>query len=89
MTRAEVEMKVYRVTWHRKFPAYYQNKVSIRICTKRSLTAQLKAFREARHGPGEPKGRIVKVEVAEVGEFYDVTDEFLPAEMNLHGKQAL
>lgn len=75
-------MHVYRVTRHRKHPAYYQNKLSTRVCTRRSLTAQIKAIEEAReharrYGLTEPHIDILKIERAEVGEFEDVTGEFL------------
>ncbi len=75
---------IYRVTRVRIFPTIKQSKTTIKICTKRSLSGQLKALQEARdhdakygRNTAANLGEIVKVERAPIGEFADVTDEFL------------
>jgi hypothetical protein len=78
-------MYVYRVTRTRKNPRFFQSAVSTKICTERSLKAQIKAIQQVcehyrtykdRYNLTEPAEKIVKIERALVEEFEDVTKEF-------------
>lgn len=70
-------MKVYRVTRTRNRPIYgawSDTGTQVKIVTKRSLSAMLSAEPEP---PRKGTYTITKVEEAEVGEFTDVTDDYV------------
>lgn len=68
---------IYRVTRKRK----YGSGVSVKLCTKASVTLQIVAFKDAVKHEGRfgrhPGTDILKVERAEIGPFTDVTSDFL------------
>lgn len=71
---------IYRVT--RKHPYRGQQ---VKLCSKRSVTGQIAAFKAAvewaaTFGRRVPDTAIVKIEQAEIGPFTDVSSEFLGGE---------
>lgn len=82
---------VYRVTRVRKNPQYYQSKNSVKVCTRKSMLAQLKMWQQQRDwaircGRPVPEPEIVKIEKAPIGEYEDVTKEIYDAISNTdHG----
>lgn len=64
-------MKIYRITRTNDNPSYWQHGYEVMYRSERSLLAMLQSQNQGR------QPRIVKVEVAEVMEFSDVTNDYL------------
>lgn len=72
-------MEIYRVT---RKDNKHGRETTVKTCTKRSLSCQITALKDAqewaeRSGRPGPGTDFIKIERAQVGEFEDVTGEFL------------
>jgi len=73
-------LKIYRVTRIRSKPRFHQNKKETGLKSEKSMLAiarTVKAQNNSLAAHGMPPAEILKIECAEIGEFTDVTDQFI------------
>jgi CRISPR/Cas system-associated protein Cas5 (RAMP superfamily) len=73
-------LEIYRVTRIRSKPRFHQNKKETGLKSEKSMLAivrTVKAQNNSRAAHGMPPAEVLTIERAEIGEFIDVTDQFI------------